>query len=84
MSFFNANVAEFSLAELGIEAVGVVTGFKNLDVKTKQRLLELGFIYGAKVSIDKKSFLGDSLLINLSGYLIAIRRDVAQKILVAN
>lgn len=80
MSFFNVDFIESTLYDLKKNESAEIIGFNNLDTKTKQRILELGFVPGANVGLENKSFLGDAILINLDGYLIALRKDIAQQI----
>lgn len=48
----------------------------------RRRLLDLGFVKGAKISIDLKSPLGNPIAYLIKGTSIALRKDQASKILI--
>lgn len=50
--------------------------------KIKRRLLELGFTSGQTVKIVRKSMLGETLLIQLRGYSISMRKNLANYLIV--
>lgn len=45
--------------------------------KIKRRLLELGLTNGQKVRVVRKSLLGKAYLIEVRGYTLSLRRDLA-------
>ena len=47
-----------------------------------RRLLELGFLPGRKIRVAKKSLSRKTVLVEISGYLLALRCTVAQAIFV--
>lgn len=83
MSFFVEKNKRLTVYDLQVNQESNIMGFdQNLDLKIKQRLLELGFVSGANISIQQKSILGDVLLVNVNNYLMAIRKDIAKYIIV--
>ena len=69
------------LMDLKIGEVGVVI---NLSAKGAilRRLLELGFIEGAKVQIVAKAPFGRTILVNLMGDYIALSSEICNLVLV--
>lgn len=60
-----------------------IIGFdKNIVLKVKRRLLELGFTKGQKIKIVNKSLLKMSYLIELRSVLLTLRYDILKYILV--
>lgn len=57
---------------------------KELNCKdsTKKRLMDMGLTKGAEVVMKGNAPLGDPMLFDLRGFLIAIRRDDAKYIIV--
>ena len=71
------------LSGLERNSQAIITGYDTaLDVKSKRRMLELGFITGKKISVEQISILGDVLLIEINGYLLSLRADIAKHIFV--
>lgn len=52
----------------------------DLNDKIKRRLLELGFLKNTQVMLSQKSFLSEVLLLELNGYTISLRSDIAKYI----
>ena len=50
----------------------------------RQRLLDLGFVRGAEVSIQNISPLGDPVAYNIHGTLISLRKEDALQILITH
>ena len=48
----------------------------------KRRMLELGLTTGQKVRVARKSILNKVLLIEIRGYMLSIRKNIADHILV--
>ena len=78
------NVKEINtLNSLKINSKATIIGYdKSIDIKTKRRMLELGFVNGKTIMLGSKSFLGDVLLIEINGYLLSLRADIAKHILI--
>ena len=50
----------------------------NANVRIKRRLLELGFTKGQSVRIIKKSLLGKTVLVQVRGYILSLRKELAE------
>ena len=75
------NVARLSSLEL--EETAVIVGLsKECRGESRRRLLDLGFVKGAKVGIDLLNPLGDPKAYSIKGTAIALRKDQAAKILI--
>lgn len=46
-------------------------------LKIKRRILELGFTRGQRVRLLRKSLLGKAYLVELRGFTLTIRKDIA-------
>ena len=53
------------------------------DPYLKRRLPELGFTPGARVTVQKRAPFGDPVELNIRNYNVAVRLDIAEKILVS-
>ena len=53
-----------------------------LSQKNKMRLLEFGFIKGKKIKLLKKSLLKKTLLVELMGFILSLRADIAESVVV--
>jgi Fe2+ transport system protein FeoA len=51
--------------------------------RIRQRLLEMGFIRGAHLKVEKLAPLGDPMELIIKGYHLSLRREESQCILVA-
>ena len=69
------------LSQLKLGDRGYIIGFENtIDIKTKRRFLELGFIKNTIISLNNISFLQDVFLIEINGFMLAIRKEQASNI----
>ena len=59
-----------------------IAGFENAPVKIRRRLLELGLTKGQKIVLSRKSLLGKALLVDVRGYCLSLRSDVAKVVMV--
>jgi Fe2+ transport system protein FeoA len=50
--------------------------------QVRQRLLEMGFIRGARLKVEKLAPLGDPMELVIKGYHLSLRRDESACILV--
>lgn len=69
-----------SVLDLKIGEVGYVKSFDNLDCACK--LLTLGLLPKSRVTVVRKSPLGDALYLQLDGHKIAIRKNEGAAILI--
>lgn len=71
------------LNEIDKKDVVKLIGFsQDISLKIKRRLLELGFVKNTIITLSQKSFLNEVLLVELNGYLLSIRNDIAKNIIV--
>ncbi len=52
----------------------------NVIGKLKYRLLDMGIVPKTKIKLTKKAPLGDPLQIEVRGYSLSIRKEIASKI----
>ena len=52
----------------------------NVIGKLKYRLLDMGIVPKTKIKLTKKAPLGDPLQIEVKGYSLSIRKEIASKI----
>lgn len=52
------------------------------NLKIKRRLLELGFTRGQKVKVVRKSLLGKAYLVEIRGFTLTVRRDIAGLVII--
>ncbi len=52
------------------------------SLKLRRRLLELGFTRGQVVKLDRKSLLSHAFLVELRGYVLSLKREIASLIMV--
>ncbi len=69
-----------SVLDLKIGEIGYVKSFDNLDCACK--LLTLGLLPKSRVTVVRKSPLGDALYLQLDGHKIAIRKNEGAAILI--
>ena len=74
------NANKKSVLDLKIGEVGYVKSFDNLDCACK--LLTLGLLPKSRVTVVRKSPLGDALYLQLDGHKIAIRKSEGAAILI--
>lgn len=70
------SLIEFNQNESGI--IQTVTGSLHL----KRRLLDLGFTKGSKIKVVNISPLKNSFLLEIHGYILALRQNAVKNILV--
>ena len=67
-----------TIAQLKIGQKGIISDFNIDDIPLK--LLEMGCLPGEKVTIELVAPLGDPIAINISGYLLSLRKQDARHI----
>jgi len=70
-----------SLCDLELRQKGYVQRV-NASSALKKRLLEMGFVKGEEIVLDKIAPLGDPLDFIIKGYHISLRRDEAALVLI--
>ena len=68
------------LAELKQGEEGVINSFSDTEISLK--LMEMGCLPGEKVSIERSAPLGDPIAISISGYLLSVRKEEAETVLI--
>ncbi len=68
------------LSETKIGKIVKIHSFENDDIFIK--LMEMGCVPGEKVKIEQVAPLGDPISISVSGYVLSLRLNEAQKIFV--
>lgn len=66
------------LSEISIGKSVAICEFENDDIFLK--LMEMGFVPGELVNVDKIAPLGDPISISVAGYRLSLRLDEAEKI----
>lgn len=51
-------------------------------LRIKRRLLELGFTKGEKARVVRKSLLSHAYLVEIRGYTLSVRKDIAGYVIV--
>lgn len=68
------------LSDLKRGVSGIIRELKSGELSLK--LMEMGCLPGERVKVEKKAPLGDPISIRVSGYLLSLRKDEAEVILV--
>jgi len=74
-------MTELRLNELAVKGkclIKKVSGTRAI----KKRLLEMGFIKGPEIYVEKVAPLGDPMELVLKGYHLSLRRDEAKDVLI--
>ena len=67
------------LSELLPGAIGILKEFTDLEMSVK--LMEMGCLPGAEVTISNIAPLGDPIAINVAGYQLSLRKQEASTII---
>ena len=68
------------LSDLKTGAIGVIAGFNSEDLELK--LMEMGCIPGEIIMVEQVAPMGGPMNIRVSGYMLSLRKDEADKILI--
>jgi ferrous iron transport protein A len=68
------------LTDLKIGESGVIHSFENDEIFLK--LMEMGCIPGELITVEQIAPLGDPISISVAGYLLSLRNDEAESIIV--
>ncbi|MBS1653651.1 MAG: ferrous iron transport protein A [Bacteroidetes bacterium] len=68
------------LSELKIGTVATIKSFNNNEIFLK--LMEMGCVPGEKIVVDQVAPLGDPISISVSGYILSLRLNEAENIIV--
>ena len=69
------------LSELKMGESGIIHSFENDDIFLK--LMEMGCIPGELITVEQIAPLGDPISISVAGYLLSLRMNEADSILVS-
>ena len=70
---------EIRLSEVAVKGKCRITKVSgNKDIK--KRLLEMGFVRGTEIYVEKVAPLGDPMELVLKGYHLSLRRDEAKNV----
>ncbi len=67
------------LSQLPIGKKGIIKEFTDLEMSVK--LMEMGCLPGEEISIQRIAPLGDPIAINVSGYMLSLRKREASTII---
>lgn len=70
------------LSDLKPGQSGVIKEFSDLDLSVK--FMEMGFLPGERVELDRIAPLGDPIAVKLSGYRVSLRKKDAATIILKN
>ena len=68
------------LSELKTGAIAVIAGFNSEDLELK--LMEMGCLPGEIIVVEQVAPMGGPMNIRVSGYMLSLRKDEAEKILI--
>ena len=72
-----------NLTKCKLNAFFVIDDFYGqVPTKIKRRLLDLGFTKGQRVKVLRKSILGKVFLVEIRKFVLSLREEVAQYVLV--
>lgn len=69
-----------SLSDLPVGETAVISSIEGTTT-VKRRFMDMGFVKGTTVRVEKVAPLGDPIQISLKGYNICVRKADAQNIL---
>jgi ferrous iron transport protein A len=78
-----AAAPECALSDLNVGESGNIVRV-GLRGRARRRLLEMGFVAGERVRLERVAPLGDPLAVRLKGYQLALRKADAERIWVTN
>ncbi len=72
--------AIFSLGKLKEGDSAIIVGLENSDLSLK--LMEMGFLPGEEIFIDRIAPLGDPISVKIGTYLLSLRKEEANAVMV--
>jgi Fe2+ transport system protein FeoA len=73
---------EISLAELKPGEVGTIIRLTG-SMSIKKRIADMGLTPGAKIEMIRSAPMGDPVEFTLRGYLLTLRKDEAESVIIA-
>ncbi len=68
------------LSELKLGQKGIIKSFSNQEIHLK--LMEMGCLPGEEISVEQVAPMGDPVSVSVAGYLLSLRLDEAEYIIV--
>lgn len=68
-----------NLSQLQIGKKGIIKEFTDLEMSLK--LMEMGCLPGEEIVIERVAPLGDPIAVNVSGYMLSLRKQEASTII---
>jgi ferrous iron transport protein A len=75
-----ADIMQKKLSQLKPGQKAIITEFSNQEIHLK--LMEMGCLPGEKISVEKSAPLGGPVSVIVSGYILSLRLDEAEHIMV--
>lgn len=76
----NKNHSVFPLGKLKEGETGVIVELEKGDLSLK--LMEMGFLPGERIFVDKIAPLGDPISVKIGTYLLSLRKEEANAVMV--
>jgi ferrous iron transport protein A len=67
------------LSQLQIGKTGIIKEFTDLEMSLK--LMEMGCLPGEEIRVERVAPLGDPIAVNVSGYMLSLRKQEASTII---
>jgi Fe2+ transport system protein FeoA len=77
------STANRTLADLSAGQAGLVTGLHSQGPE-RRRMMDLGIVPGTRITVEMNSPLGDPVAYRVRGALVALRREQARLVLIAD
>jgi Fe2+ transport system protein FeoA len=79
----NPSTTNRTLADLSAGQAGLVTGLHSQGPE-RRRMMDLGIVPGTRITVEMNSPLGDPVAYRVRGALVALRREQARLVLIAD
>lgn len=76
-----ASTKELLLSELKTGQIATIVKFRSEEIFLK--LMEMGCLPGEKIEVVQKALFNDPMSVSVAGYLLSLRTDEAQHIIVS-
>jgi ferrous iron transport protein A len=68
-----------NLSQLPVGKKGIIKEFTDLEMSLK--LMEMGCLPGEEITVERVAPLGDPIAVNISGYMLSLRKQEASTII---